>query len=88
MAEPGASEPHQLLTTDGQRRQHRRQLDVLNQQTVQQSQDQDAEDAKTELEQPQTESETDSTHKNAPLAHTFFQKGRIVRFFLISCRPA
>ena len=43
MAEPGAGETHQLLTTNGNSRQHRRDLDVLNQQTIQQSQDQDAE---------------------------------------------
>jgi hypothetical protein len=30
MAEPSAGEPHQLLTTHGKGRQHRRQLNVLN----------------------------------------------------------
>ena len=58
MAEPGAGKPHQLLTTHGQGRQHRRQLDVLNQQTIQQSQDQDAENPQAELEQPQTQTKS------------------------------
>jgi len=58
MAEPGSGETHQLLTTHSQGRQHRRQLDVLNQQTVQQSQDQDAKDAQAELEQSQTQTKS------------------------------
>ena len=61
MAEPGAGEPHQLLTTDGQASQHRRHLDVLNQQTVQQSKDQDTKNPKAELEQAQLQSQTQGT---------------------------
>ena len=38
--------------------QHRRDLDVLNQQTIQQSQDQDAENPQAELEQPQTQTKS------------------------------
>ena len=56
MTEPGTGEPHQLLTTNGDSRQHRRDLDVLNQQTIQKSQDQDAKNPQAELEQPQTQS--------------------------------
>ena len=63
MAEPGAGEPHQLLATHCQGRQHRRQLDVLNQKAVQQSQDQDAKDSKTQLEQPQTQSQPKAIHQ-------------------------
>ena len=55
MAEPSAGETHQLLTTNGNRRQHRRVLDVWNQQTIQKSQDQDAENPKAELKQTQTQ---------------------------------
>ncbi len=58
MAEPGAGEPHQLLTTHSNSSQHRRDLDVLNQQTIQKSQDQDAENPQAELEQPQTQSKS------------------------------
>ena len=58
MAEPGAGKPHQLLTTHSQSRQHRRQLDVLNQQTVQQAKNQDTKNPKTELEQTQLQSQT------------------------------
>ena len=61
MAELGAGEPHQLLTTNGNSRQHRRDLDVLNQQTIQQSQDQDAEDSQAELEQTQLQRKTQGT---------------------------
>ena len=39
MAKPGTGEPHQLLTTHSNSRQHRRDLDVLNQQTIEKSQD-------------------------------------------------
>ena len=63
MAEPGTSEPHQLLTTNGNSRQDRRDLDVLNQQTIQKSQDQDAKDSKTQLEQPQTQSQPKAIHQ-------------------------
>ena len=55
---PRAGEPHQLLTTNGNSRQHRRDLDVLNQQTIQQSQDQDSENPKAELKQPQTQTKS------------------------------
>ena len=58
MAEPSAGEPHQLLTTHGQGRQHRRDLDVLNQQTIQKSQDQDSKNPQAELEQPQTQTKS------------------------------
>ena len=58
MAEPGAGEPHQLLTTNGNSRQHRRDLDVLNQQTIQKSQNQDAKNPQAELEQPQTQTKS------------------------------
>ena len=61
MAEPGAGETHQLLTTNCNRRQHRRDLDVLNQQTIQKSQDQDAEDPQAELEQTQLQRKTQGT---------------------------
>ena len=50
MAKPGTGETHQLLTTNSNSRQHRRDLDVLNQQTIQKSQDQDAENPQAELE--------------------------------------
>ena len=46
---PNQAKPHQLLTTHSNSRQHRRDLDVLNQQTIQQSQDQDAENPQAEL---------------------------------------
>ena len=55
MAEPGTGKPHQLLTTHSNSSQHRRDLDVLNQQTIQQSQDQDAENPQAELKQTQTQ---------------------------------
>ena len=58
MAEPGTGEAHQLLTSHGHGRQHRRDLDVLNQQTIQKSQDQDAENPQAELEQTQTQSKS------------------------------
>ena len=58
MAEPDAGEPHQLLTTHSNSRQHRRGLDVLNQQTIQQSQDQDSENPQAELKQPQTQTKS------------------------------
>ena len=58
MAEPGAGETHQLLTTNGNSRQHRRDLDVLNQQTIQKSQDQDSKNPQAELEQPQTQTKS------------------------------
>jgi hypothetical protein len=58
MPEPGTGEPHQLLPPDSQGRQHRRQLNVLNQQTVQQAKDQDTKNPKTELEQTQLQSQT------------------------------
>ena len=63
MAEPGAGKPHQLLTTHGQGRQDRRQLDVLNQQTVQQSQDEHAKDSTTQLEQSKLHSEVERPHR-------------------------
>ena len=63
MAEPGTGEAHQLLTTNGNSRQHRWDLDVLNQQTIQQSQDQDAKNPQAELEQTQTQSQPDTTHR-------------------------
>ena len=63
MAEAGAGETHQLLTTNGNRYQHHRDLDVLNQQTIQQSQDQDAKNPQAELEQTQTQSQPDTTHR-------------------------
>ena len=55
MAEPDAGETHQLLTTHSNSRQHRQDLNVLNQQTIQQSQNQDAKNPQTELKQPQTQ---------------------------------
>ena len=55
MAEPSAGETHQLLTTNGNSRKNRRDLDVLNKQTIQKSQDQDAENPKAELKQTQTQ---------------------------------
>ena len=60
MAKPGTGKPHQLLTTHSNSHQHRRDLDVLNQQTIQQSQDQDqdAENPQTELKQPQTQTKS------------------------------
>ena len=58
---PRAGEPHQLLTINGNSRQHRRDLDVLNQQTIQKSQDQDAEDPQAELEQTQLQCKTQGT---------------------------
>ena len=58
MAKPDAGEPHQLLTTHSNSHQHRRDLDFLNQQTIQQSQDQDAENPQTELKQPQTQTKS------------------------------
>ena len=58
MAEPGAGEPHQLLTTHSNSHQHRRDLDVLNQQTIQKSQDQDAENPQAELKQTQTQTQS------------------------------
>ena len=58
MAEPGASKPHQLLTTHSNSRQHRWDLDVLNQQTIQQSQDQDSENPQAELKQPPTQTKS------------------------------
>ena len=61
MAEPDAGKPHQLLTTHRNSRQHRRDLDVLNQQTIQKSQDQDAEDPQAELEQTQPKRKTQGT---------------------------
>ena len=61
MAEPGAGEPHQLLTTHSNSRQHRWDLDVLNQQTIQKSQDQDAEDPQAKLEQTQLQRKTQGT---------------------------
>ena len=61
MTEPGTGEPHQLLTTNGDSRQHRRDLDVLNQQTIEKSQDQDAKNPQTELEQPQLHCQTQGT---------------------------
>ena len=63
MAEPGAGKPHQLLTTHGQGRQHRQQLDVLNQQTIQQSQDEHAKDSKTQLEQSKLHFEAERPHR-------------------------
>ena len=68
MAEPGAGEPHQLLTTNSNSCQHGRDLDVLNQQAVQQSQDQDAEDSQAELEQAQLKCQTQGTavHQGRP----------------------
>ena len=63
MAEPGTGETHQLLPPDGEGGKHRRQLDVLDQQTVQQSQDQDPENPQAELEQPQTKPKTQHTHR-------------------------
>ena len=63
MAEPGAGEPHHLLNTNRNRRQHHRDLDVLNQQTIQQSQDQDAKNPQAELEQTQTQFQPDTTHR-------------------------
>ena len=53
MAKPDAGEPHQLLRTHGQRPKRSRQLNVLNQQTVQQTKDQHSKQTETELEQPQ-----------------------------------
>ena len=50
-----------LVTTNGNSRQHRRDLDVLNQQTIQKSQDQDAEDPQAELEQTQLQRKTQGT---------------------------
>ena len=58
MAKSGAGEPHQLLTTHSNSRQHRRDLDVLNQQTIQKSQDQDSKNPQAELEQPQTQTKS------------------------------
>ena len=58
MAEPDAGEPHQLLTTHSNTHQHRRDLDLLNQQTIQKSQDQDAENSQAELKQPQTQTKS------------------------------
>ena len=58
MAEPDAGETHQLLTTHSNSRQHRRDLNVLNQQTIQKAQDQDAEDPQAELEQTQLQRKT------------------------------
>ena len=55
MTEPGSGETHQLLTTNGNSRQHRPDLDVLNQQTIQKSKDQDAENPQAELKQTQTQ---------------------------------
>jgi len=61
MAEPGAGETHQLLTTNGNSRQHRWDLDVLNQQTIQKSQDQNAKDPQAKLEQTQLQRKTQGT---------------------------
>ena len=47
-----------LVATNGNSRQHRRDLNVLNQQTIQKSQDQDAENPQAELKQPQTQTKS------------------------------
>ena len=49
MAEPSSRETHRLLTTNGNSRHHRQDLDVLNQQTIKKSKDQDAENPQAEL---------------------------------------
>ena len=58
MAESDAGETHQLLTTHSNSRQHRRDLNLLNQKTIQKSQNQDAKNPQTELKQPQTQTKS------------------------------
>ena len=66
MTEPGAAETHQLLPRDGNSRQHRQHLDVLNQQTVQQAKNQDAKNPQAELEQAQLQCQTQGTAVHQP----------------------
>ena len=57
VAKPDPREAHQLLRTNRQSRQGGGNLNVLDQKTIQQSQDQDREQAETELKQTQLQSE-------------------------------
>jgi len=62
VAKPDPGEAHELLTTDGQSSQYRGELDLLDEQSVQQTEHQHTEDSEAELEKPKTETQIHLMH--------------------------